>query len=132
MNEVRKTKTQLIKELLELRLQVTELQKKETSPPHGNKMETLTVDLYRDLVENTNDLIQTITPEGRFLYVNGAWLDTLGYCEADIPNLSLEDIIHNGSKADCNMILQRLLAGQKLEKAEAEVISKDGKKLSLK
>ena len=35
-------------------------------------------DLYRDLCENANDLIQSVDPEGRFLYVNKAWLHTLG------------------------------------------------------
>ena len=39
---------------------------------------------YRDLFENANDLIQSVSPEGRFLYVNRAWRDTLGYTEEDL------------------------------------------------
>jgi PAS domain S-box-containing protein len=49
---------------------------------------------YRDLFENTTDLIQIVTPEGRFLYVNRAWRQTLQYTEAEIAGLSIFDIIH--------------------------------------
>ena len=39
---------------------------------------------YRDLFENTTDLIQIIAPDGRFLFVNAAWMVSLGYFEEDI------------------------------------------------
>ncbi|MHC5597309.1 MAG: PAS domain S-box protein [Nostoc sp.] len=39
---------------------------------------------YRDLFENANDLIQCVNASGRFLYVNRAWRETLGYSEAEI------------------------------------------------
>ncbi len=45
-----------------------------------------------DLLENANDLIQSVTPSGQFLYVNPAWLRTLGYHSNDIPTLTLSDI----------------------------------------
>src|SRR5262249_34183359 len=44
---------------------------------------------YRDLFENTTDLIQSVTPEGRFLYVNRAWRKTLGYTEAEVGKLTI-------------------------------------------
>lgn len=33
---------------------------------------------YRDLFENANDLIQSVTSYGQFIYVNRAWCETLG------------------------------------------------------
>jgi DNA-binding NtrC family response regulator len=33
---------------------------------------------YRNLIESTYDLIQSVAPDGRFLFVNRAWQETLG------------------------------------------------------
>lgn len=38
-----------------------------------------TEEKYWDLFENANDLIQSVTPEGKFIYVNRAWRETLKY-----------------------------------------------------
>ena len=46
-------------------------------------------ELFRDLCENAHDLIQCVSPEGRYLYVNRSWLETLGYETADVPGLAL-------------------------------------------
>lgn len=43
----------------------------------------LSEDQLNRLFEDTKDLIQSITPDGRFLYVNRAWRDTLGYTQAE-------------------------------------------------
>ena len=67
---------------------------------------------YRDLFENTTDLIQIITPDGRFLLVNASWMVTLGYFEEDIEHLSLWDIIHPESMAHCKEIFQQVLSRQ--------------------
>jgi PAS domain S-box-containing protein len=49
---------------------------------------------FRDLFETATDLIQTATADGRLLYVNRAWKNTLGYSDADIPNLTLAMVVH--------------------------------------
>ena len=38
---------------------------------------------YRDLFENASDLIQSVAPDGRFLDVNKAWREKLGYSERE-------------------------------------------------
>jgi len=43
---------------------------------------------YIDLCENANDLIQSVTPDGHFRYVNESWLETLGYKKDEIINLT--------------------------------------------
>ena len=48
----------------------------------------------RDFMDNANDLVQSVTPDGSFLYVNRAWRESLGYSPEDIPRLRLFDIIH--------------------------------------
>ena len=44
---------------------------------------------YRDLFENANDLIQSVAPDGHFLYVNKTWRKMLGYSEKEVANLTL-------------------------------------------
>ncbi len=42
---------------------------------------------YRDLFENATDLIQSVGPDGRLIFVNRAWCATLGYlCTAAAGN----------------------------------------------
>jgi PAS domain S-box-containing protein/putative nucleotidyltransferase with HDIG domain len=90
-------------------------------------MMRMTGDFFRDLVENTTDLVQTITLDGRFLYVNPAWLKTLGYKQKELENLSLRDIIHPDSLN--NKALKTLMAGQKTFRGEAELITRGRKQI---
>jgi PAS domain S-box-containing protein len=41
-------------------------------------------------------MIQSVGPDGRFLFVNRAWLDTMGYTEDEVRSLSLFQVIHLG------------------------------------
>jgi PAS domain S-box-containing protein len=86
---------------------------------------------YRDLLENANDLIQSVTPEGSLIYVNRAWRETLGYSEEEIPGLSLMDIIHPDSKAHCAETFQRVMAGGDIERVEAMFVAKDGRTITV-
>lgn len=46
-----------------------------------------------DFLENAVELIQAVDVEGRFMYVNQAWRNTLGYGDAVLPALRLSDIV---------------------------------------
>ncbi|HEV2718810.1 MAG TPA: PAS domain S-box protein [Thermoanaerobaculia bacterium] len=48
---------------------------------------------YRDLFENSNDLIQSVDAQSRFLVVNRAWFRTLGYSESELRTMKLSDIL---------------------------------------
>ena len=86
---------------------------------------------YRDLLENASDLIQSVTPEGAFIYVNRAWRETLGYSEDEIPGLSLMDVIHPDSKAHCAETFQRVMAGEDTRRVEATFVAKDGRTITV-
>ncbi|MBT5064349.1 MAG: PAS domain S-box protein [Verrucomicrobia bacterium] len=45
-----------------------------------------------DLIENTSDLIQSVSPEGLILFANQTWLDTLGYTKSDLPSLNIFEV----------------------------------------
>jgi PAS domain S-box-containing protein len=62
---------------------------------------------YRDLLDHASDLVHSVRPDGSFAYVNRAWLDTLGYREADVPRLSIWQVADGSS----HEAYRNLLAG---------------------
>ena len=101
------------------------------------KVETALVEsqeVLRDLFENLNDLIQSVSLEtGKFLYVNRAWCDTLGYEESEIYNLSVFEIIAAEHRDNFREILSQFKTGKlsQIERLEIPFITKDGKKIIL-
>jgi PAS domain S-box-containing protein len=81
---------------------------------------------YRDLFDNANDLIQSVTSDGRFLYVNKAWQKVLGYNEEEIANLKVWDIIHPDSMNHCMETFQKVMSGENVSDIEAVFVAKDG------
>ncbi len=82
---------------------------------------------HRDLLENAHDLIQSVTPDGRFAYVNRAWREMLGYSEEDVKNLSLFDILHADCQMHCRDVFQHVLAGEDVHNIEATFVASDGR-----
>ena len=82
--------------------------------------------LYRDLFENANDLIQSVGADGKFLYVNRAWRETLGYTEEEVAGLTMLDIIHPDFRGHCMDLFSRVTAGEKLDHIEAVFVTKSG------
>ena len=83
---------------------------------------------YHDL-QNANDLIQSVAPDGHFLFVNNKWLDTLGYKEEDLPNLTLFDVIHEESLKHCMTTFQRVISGENVGIIDTVFRTRDGKKV---
>lgn len=86
---------------------------------------------YRDLFENASDLIQSVTPEGNFLYVNRAWQETLGYSKTEIAKMTLFDIIHPQSQVNVQEVIRKLISGENIEELKIEFITKDKQKISV-
>jgi PAS domain S-box-containing protein len=84
---------------------------------------------FRDLFENANDLMQNIDMEGRFLYVNRKWLETLGYSKEEVLKLNLLDIIRKDQVAHCMKCLEKVAGGESLEKIETVFVSKNGREI---
>ena len=84
---------------------------------------------YYDLLESANDLVQSVSLEGQFLFVNRAWRETLGYSETEVPKLALTDILHPDSQEHCLQAFQRLLAGEHIDHFEAAFLTKGGEKV---
>ncbi|MBI5386323.1 MAG: response regulator [Verrucomicrobia bacterium] len=62
---------------------------------------------YRDLVENAHDLIFTHDLEGRFLSLNPATLERLGYSQAEATGLTLWHVLAPESRDPVRALLQQ-------------------------
>lgn len=73
---------------------------------------------YRELLDHAQDLIQSVAPDGSFLYVNHAWLGAMGYKYHELNHITLRDIIHPDHHPECMTLFKRVLAGEKLPRVE--------------
>jgi PAS domain S-box-containing protein len=83
---------------------------------------------FHDL-QNASDLIQSVTPDGHFQFVNKKWQDTLGYGDDDLPHLTLFDIIHEDSQEHCRSLFPHVLAGENVGMIDVVFRTRDGKKV---
>ncbi|MFD1550735.1 hypothetical protein DNU06_05970 [Putridiphycobacter roseus] len=65
---------------------------------------------YRELIDNSMDLIHSLDDKGNFLYVNSAWKEALGYSAKELSHMNLLDIIHENSKTHCNALMQKIIS----------------------
>ncbi|MEW6594724.1 MAG: PAS domain S-box protein [Thermodesulfobacteriota bacterium] len=84
---------------------------------------------FRDLFENTTDLIQSIDANGRFLYVNPAWRQTLGYTEEETKRMKIFDILAPEEIAHCQAAFGEVMAGRALERIETVFLARDGRRV---
>jgi PAS domain S-box-containing protein len=82
---------------------------------------------YHHLLESTHDLIQSVSPDGSFLFVNQAWLKTLGYTQAQLPSLRMADVIHPRSLSHWRGVCSRVLAGESVQYLQATLLAQDGR-----
>ncbi|OJW72019.1 MAG: histidine kinase [Spirosoma sp. 48-14] len=85
----------------------------------------------QDLVDNTSDLIQLLTLDGKFIFVNRAWREVLGYNSEEISALNLRDVLHPDYAESTLGLLKRIQEGDKLPYVETVFRSKSGKTLFL-
>jgi len=86
---------------------------------------------FQDLLDNAHDLVQSVGPDGRFRYVNRAWLDTLGYTSAELSKLTVHDVLHPDFHSRYVEIFQLLSAGEEIARVEAAFVSKMGERIEI-
>ncbi len=87
---------------------------------------TLELRGYAEVVENANDLIQCVLPDGSLAYVNRAWREALGYGVDELSRLSFAGILHPDSRTDCLALFQRLMAGERIGAVHTKFVTKSG------
>lgn len=86
---------------------------------------------YRDLFENSTDLIQCISSDGHFIFVNDSWKKTLGYNDSEIDELNVFSLIKPDCIDECMEKFKRIMSGEQIEHIETTFISKDGREILL-
>ena len=81
----------------------------------------------QDFLDNANDLIQSVAPDGRILYVNSTWKRTLGYRDAELERLNLLDIVHPAHRDKLQAEFDRVMAGEPARRFNVEFIAADGR-----
>jgi len=83
----------------------------------------------QDFLDNATDLVQNVGADGRFAYVNRAWLRTLGYTPEEVNGLTAFDIIHPDRRAHCRDLFQRVIEGESIKNFETTFVAKDGRSI---
>lgn len=81
----------------------------------------------QEFLDNANDVIQSVAPDGRFLYVNSSWKRLLGYGDEDLERLKLLDIVHPAQRGAVERELKRILSGGRPARFDVDYVAADGR-----
>ncbi|UKN01211.1 PAS domain S-box protein [Paracrocinitomix mangrovi] len=86
---------------------------------------------YRELFDNSSDMIQSVEPDGNFLFVNESWREAMGYTEEELNKLNLFDVLHNNSLDHCKNLLNEIAISKNSpeEKVVYSLMNKDGEEV---
>jgi len=82
---------------------------------------------YRDLFENSNEMIATLSPAGKFLYANPAWKRCFGREIAELSEMTFEDLFSASCRAEIASLFLRALDGEQIDRALLRHHSDDGR-----
>jgi diguanylate cyclase (GGDEF)-like protein/PAS domain S-box-containing protein len=82
---------------------------------------------FRDLFDNSSDLIQIIAPDGHFLFVNRAWREALEYSEESLASITIWDVLSLNCQAACRRHMEEALQGKPQRNLRVELKTKHGK-----
>lgn len=85
--------------------------------------------LLQDFLDNANDLIQIVSPEAKFIYVNKVWKETLGYSYKEIKKITLFDVIHPSRIEHCKELFKNIMQGKCEERIETIFVTKDKREI---
>lgn len=84
-----------------------------------------------DLLDNSSDLIQSVAPDGRFVYVNRAWCRSLGYSVEEAKSLSIFDLLAPEYLPHCSHVMTQLAAGETPPSFDLVLIDKSGQRVHI-
>ncbi len=114
-----KSKEELIIEIDKLRNQLSQ------------NIQTNEIDQLQDLVDNTSEIIMLLSLERKFIFVNTAFKNALGYSDLEINQLTLGDILHPTYAEETNEILKKIENGEPIADHQVVVRNKEGNRVYL-
>ncbi len=84
---------------------------------------------YRQLLDASGDLIQSVNAEGRLEYVNPQWATTLGYTAEEARGMSLAELLAPREVDHCFSVFERLQGGEAVRQVETVFVAKEGREV---
>lgn len=78
------------------------------------------------LLDHTEELMQSISPTGRVLWVNRAWREALGFAADEVEDLTVQDFVAPESLPHCMEVMGRIIQGEAVSRIEAVFLTRDG------
>jgi PAS domain S-box-containing protein len=98
-----------------------------TQAKNAEKMLEESNEKYRTILEKTEEMINTLSPDAKIIWANSAWKKNLQYGDVDLSQgLALFDVITERSKEGFGERIQRLRSGDTIRGLRATLIAKDG------
>ena len=85
----------------------------------------------QDFLDNAQDLVQHLSADNGFLFVNKAWKEKLGYTDAELAGRTLADVVHPYYKAKLLYQLRNLYDGEPVNRIETVFLTRAGKPVHL-
>jgi PAS domain S-box-containing protein len=87
---------------------------------------------YRDLFENSSEMIATLSTSGQFLYANPAWKRCFGLDNSTLVSLnSFEEVFGPACRSEVAALFRRALDGEAVDRAPLRNHTADGRVLEL-
>lgn len=86
---------------------------------------------FHDLVDNAVDLIQSVAPDGRYIYVNNAWCQALGYDSQTALTMNAFDILAPECHDECRKHLETVMSGGMVEALTVTFVTRAGERIKL-
>jgi diguanylate cyclase (GGDEF)-like protein/PAS domain S-box-containing protein len=128
MNDIDKTKEQLIKELIELRERFTQCMVSETECGHLLKQLKESEERYRMVFESANDVIFLIDKNGKILEVNEKLTDLTGYTRENIIGKNIRKLAKLTTAKSLALTVKNFMkrmAGMHIPPYEIKLMRKD-------
>ena len=84
---------------------------------------------YKTILDNSNDIIQSIDALGNINFVNNQWLKKMGYTNEEVIGQNIFPYIHPDCQAHCLALFEEISKGKEYTSTNIEFITKEGKKL---
>ena len=85
---------------------------------------------YRDLFENSTEMIATLSTSGQFLYANPAWKRCFGLDNSSLLALNtFEEIFGPGARGEVAALFRRALDGEMIDRSPVRNYTSDGRVL---
>ncbi len=96
------------------------------------KEPSLSLEEHKDFCDDSGDLMQSVAPDGRFRYINHAWLRMLGYRRPQIFKMTIFDVIHPDEIEHCQELFMRVMSGEDIGLVTTTIVTKKGQFGTLK